>query len=105
VLADVPDPGTGVRLRDALHDVTHLVFAAKIFCHQCKWALRTARNAMMPSSATRTHIAIHIAVSVRGRRAWPGKRSRRRAVRATARRRARPGRLDHPGLNRCRRPR
>jgi hypothetical protein len=53
VLADVPDPGTGVRLRDALHDVTHLVFAAKIFCHQCKWALRTARNAMMPSSATR----------------------------------------------------
>src|SRR5260370_5367895 len=28
VLADVTDPGTGVRLRDSLHDVTHLVFAA-----------------------------------------------------------------------------
>jgi nucleoside-diphosphate-sugar epimerase len=28
VLADVTDPGTGVRLRDDLHDVTHLVFAA-----------------------------------------------------------------------------
>jgi nucleoside-diphosphate-sugar epimerase len=28
VLADVTDPGTGVRLCDDLHDVTHLVFAA-----------------------------------------------------------------------------
>ena len=28
VLADVTDPGTGDRLRDDLHDVTHLVFAA-----------------------------------------------------------------------------
>ena len=28
VLADVTDAGTGVRLRDSLHDVTHLVFAA-----------------------------------------------------------------------------
>src|SRR4029077_12774259 len=28
VLADVTDPGTGARLRDSLHDVTHLVFAA-----------------------------------------------------------------------------
>src|SRR6478752_6835481 len=28
VLADVTDAGTGVRLRDDLHDVTHLVFAA-----------------------------------------------------------------------------
>ena len=28
VLADVTDLGTGVRLRDSLHDVTHLVFAA-----------------------------------------------------------------------------
>src|SRR5271169_4169315 len=28
VLADVTDPGTGVRLRETLHDVTHLVFAA-----------------------------------------------------------------------------
>jgi nucleoside-diphosphate-sugar epimerase len=28
VLADVTDPGTGVRLRDSLHGVTHLVFAA-----------------------------------------------------------------------------
>src|ERR1700758_5028751 len=28
VLADVTDPGTGVRLSESLHDVTHLVFAA-----------------------------------------------------------------------------
>src|ERR1700704_3743153 len=28
VLADMTDPGTGVRLRDDLHDVTHLVVAA-----------------------------------------------------------------------------
>ncbi|MDT5325012.1 MAG: hypothetical protein QOF25_2164 [Mycobacterium sp.] len=27
-MADVTDPNTGVRLRDSLHDVTHLVFAA-----------------------------------------------------------------------------
>jgi nucleoside-diphosphate-sugar epimerase len=28
VIADVTDPNTGIRLRDVLHDVTHLVFAA-----------------------------------------------------------------------------
>ena len=33
-------------------------------CHQRNWALRTASRAMTPSSATRIHIAIHIAVDV-----------------------------------------
>jgi nucleoside-diphosphate-sugar epimerase len=66
LLADVMDPGTGVRLRDSLHDVTHLVFAA--YQEQSSLAGQVAPNlnllegsldALAAAGATLQHVILY----------------------------------------------
>jgi NAD(P)-dependent dehydrogenase (short-subunit alcohol dehydrogenase family) len=60
VLADVTDAGTGVRLRDSLHDVTHLVFAA--YQEQPSLAAQVAPNVNLLAGSLDTLVAAGAAV-------------------------------------------